>query len=441
MKQVKYSLFTAICMIAGIVIGSGIFFKADDILFYTNGNMVLGVLVFIVASIAIIFGSLAISQLAMRTDKPGGIVAYADEFINRKTACAFGWFQMLLYLPALASVVSWVSGMYICQLFGLPHSIETYSIIGFFMMTAFFLFNVLSSKLGGLFQNASMIIKLIPLIIIAVAGIFSTRSVEIMSSDLNIMKTSLATAPWITAFAPIAFSFDGWIISTNIAHEIKDSKKNLPLALTIAPIIVLVAYVLYFIGITSLLGPETVLTAGNNSVYLAAKQLFGHWGAKFILVFITVSVLGTLNGIILSFIRVPISLAQNDMIPFAEKIKKGSEQDASMTKMSACVAYVLCLIWFVINHITQKNGMNGDVSEIAICVSYLNYILLYGAVIALARKGEITSVWKGYIVPIMAMIGSLIIFSGSISNPLFIYYMMICYSIMIAAYLYQKKKQ
>ena len=42
----KYGLLTAICMVVGIVIGSGVFFKAQDILNYTGGNMPLGILVY-----------------------------------------------------------------------------------------------------------------------------------------------------------------------------------------------------------------------------------------------------------------------------------------------------------------------------------------------------------------------------------------------------------
>ena len=64
MKKNEYGLFTAITMIVGIVIGSGIFFKSDNILVATDGSIALGVLVFCIAAIAIIFGSLTISQLA-----------------------------------------------------------------------------------------------------------------------------------------------------------------------------------------------------------------------------------------------------------------------------------------------------------------------------------------------------------------------------------------
>lgn len=60
---------TAISMIMGIVIGSGIFFKVDDILIKTGGNIALGILVFILGAFCVVFGSISLSQLASRTQK------------------------------------------------------------------------------------------------------------------------------------------------------------------------------------------------------------------------------------------------------------------------------------------------------------------------------------------------------------------------------------
>lgn len=437
MKQTKYGLITAICMITGIVIGSGIFFKADDILLYTKGNMLLGILIFCVASFAIVFGSLTVSQLAMKTDKSGGIIAYAEEFINKETACAFGWFQLFLYLPSLIAVVSWVAGMYLCQLFGIAGSNKTWSIIGFFVMIVLFIMNMLSKRLGGLFQNASMFIKLIPLIVMAVVGFIWGKPESILSHDISTVRTSMKGLGFLTAFAPIAFSFDGWIVSTSISHEIKNSRKNLPLALTIAPFIVLIAYIAYFVGITSLIGTDAVLAHGNDSVYVASNLLFGAVGAKIVLVFIVISVLGTINGLILGFIRLPSSMAARGMLPFAEKLK--DEDSPSAFYHSSLFAFIISLVWCMLHFVTQEIGMNGDVSEIAICVSYLNYIILYITVMKMAKRGEIKGFWKGYVIPVLASVGSLIIFSGSVTNPMFPLYLVICYSIMAGAFFYQKK--
>ena len=77
MKTREYSLFTAIAMIVGTVIGSGIFFKSDNVLIYTDGDVLKGVLVFTLAALGIIFGSLTIAVLASKTKNPENSSAYA----------------------------------------------------------------------------------------------------------------------------------------------------------------------------------------------------------------------------------------------------------------------------------------------------------------------------------------------------------------------------
>ncbi|MFT4146321.1 MAG: amino acid permease [Mobilitalea sp.] len=440
MEKRRYGLFTAITMITGIVIGSGIFFKADNVLSYTNGNVMLGIIIFVVAAIAIVFGCLAISQLAVLTDKPGGLISYTEEFVGIGPSCAFGWFQTFLYLPTLAAIVAWVSGIYICQLFGIEFSMEVTVLIGTGCLIVLFIMNALSAKLGGYFQNASMIIKMIPLVIIAVAGLIFGNPSEVTSESIETFKTATTSFGWVAAFAPIAFSFDGWIVSTSICHEIKNSKRNLPLALTISPLVILVLYLAYFVGISAYVGPETILSQGDESTFIAATNLFGDLGAKIILIFVIISVLGTVNGLVLGFIRMPYSMALRNMIPGSNWLKKEDEA-TQMPINSAVFAFILSILWMGIHYITQKKSMRGDVSEIAIGVSYLNYIVLYVTVMRLAKKGTIKGIWKGYIIPVLAIIGSLVILSGSVTHPLFIYYFIICLAIILSGYLYYRKNK
>ena len=157
MQKKEYSLFTAIAMIVGIVIGSGIFFKSDNILIYTNGSIKDGIILFSLAAVGIIFGSLAIGVLASKTTKAGGVITYADEYSGKKTACAFGWFQVFIYYPAVTVVVSWVAGIYGAMLFGIEASSYTIALIGTAAIVGCFLVNVLSANLGGYFQNLSLI--------------------------------------------------------------------------------------------------------------------------------------------------------------------------------------------------------------------------------------------------------------------------------------------
>lgn len=435
----KYGLFTSITMIVGIVIGSGIFFKADDVLTYTNGNVALGVLIFCVAAIAIIFGSLSISQFATITDKPGGVISYAEEFINKETASAFGWFQLFLYLPTTIAVVAWVAGIYICQLFNIQEGVLNPYTVGLIVIICIYSVNTLSAKIGGLFQNAAMIIKIIPLILFAILGLVKGDPQPILASDVQTLKTAGVGMGIMAAFAPIAFAFDGWIISTSICHEIKNSKRNLPIALIVSPIAILIAYVLYFVGVSVFVGPQNVLELGNNSVNEMANALLGPTGAKIILVFVIISVLGTVNGVTLAMIRIPYSLALRNMLPASKVFTKENKNLNNMPLNSAIFAFVITLVWFGLHYLTQSMQMKGDVSEIAICISYLNYAVLYCVIIKLAIKGEIKNKFMGYFVPLMAILGSIIILIGGATNPLFPYYLAVCLVVMVCGYFSYRK--
>jgi APA family basic amino acid/polyamine antiporter len=198
------------------------------------------------------------------------------------------------------------------------------------------------------------------------------------------------------------------------------------------------AYISYFVGLSVLIGPDKVLKQEDASVFTASTMLFGDIGAKIILVFVVISVIGTVNGITLSYIRMPYSLAIRNMIPGSRWLKKEDERFGGMPVNSAFLSYLICVFWMVIHYFTQKVGMHGDVSEIAIGISYLNYIALYIAVMRLTKKGTIKGKIKGYLIPLLATAGSLVILSGSISHPLFIYYFTICFLIILAGGLYYK---
>lgn len=437
MKKNEYGIFTAIAMIVGIVIGSGIFFKSDNILISTGGSISLGVLVFCIAAIAIIFGSLTISELASRNSEAGGVISYAEKSYNKSVACGFGWFQTFLYFPTLIAVVAWVAAIYICMLFNIEGTLTTQILIGLAVTVVLFISNTLSAKLGGYFQNGSTIIKLIPLIFIAIIGLMYGDVSEVSFKEI----TAMQSVGWITAIAPIAFSFDGWIVATSIGHEIKDSKRNLPKALIFAPIFILLIYVVYFIGICTYIGPEQVIALGDGHVDLIANNILGPFGAKIMMIFVIISVMGTINGLILGLIRLPYSLAIRDMFPNSKKISIVNEK-LNMPVNSAIIGFILCLFWTAVHYITTNYGLlpNSDISEISICISYVLYILLYVRVFRYGLSGEIKGIWRGKINPILAILGSLIILSGSIGNQLFWVYAGICSLVIISAMLYWKNR-
>ena len=437
MKKNEYGLFTTIAMIVGIVIGSGIFFKSDNILVATNGSISLGILIFCLAAISIIFGSLSIAELASRTDASGGIIAYAEKYCNKYVAGALGWFHTFLYYPTLIAVVAWVAGIYICLLFNINSTLLMEILIGLVVIIVLFFTNIISVKLGGYIQSLSTVIKLLPLIFIAIAGLAYGDPSYVEFSDV----TNMTSFAWISAITSIAFSFDGWIVATSISHEIKNPRKNLPRALIFAPLFILIIYIAYFVGISIYVGPEKIMELGDAHVAYAANHLIGHWGAKIILLLVVISILGTVNGLILGLIRLPNALAERNMFPYKEKFENIDEK-YGISFNSAILSMIVCIGWLILNYITQALNLlpNSDISEISITFNYIGYIFLYYQVIKLGLKKEIKGFWRGFFNPIMAIIGALMILLGSLNNKLFLLYLLICASLVVCAILFLKKR-
>ena len=435
-----YSLFTAVAMIVGIVIGSGIFFKSDDMLAYTGGNVGLAILIFCIASFTIIFGSLCFSQLAARTDKPGGPITYYNEFIGTRWAVMFGWFQTFVYYPTLTVILSWVTGIYFCSLFGLDWGFNGWIAVGFAWFLICYAFNIASAKAGGLFQEISVIIKLIPLFVVAIGGIILGDPISVVMNPSPEAVEATKTLAWVAAIGPVAFSFDGWVVSMAVAHEVKDSKRNMPRALVAAPLCILIAYLLYFLGITGYIGAEQVMEMGDASVTLIAENLLGTTFATLITAFVTISVMGTTNGVILGSIRLPYSLALRNALPGSESLKK-LNPNSRMPVNSAIFAMAVCLIWWVIHYLQNQFAwlVNGDVSEIAIAMSYLLYVPLYLVLFNMWRKREITTLRYGLIYPILATCGSLFVLLGSMANPQFKFFIIVNLIPLVLGYIYGKK--
>ena len=88
----KYGLFTAICMVVGTVIGSGVFFKAQTVLEKTNCNVGLGILAWIIGGCVMLSCILAFAVMAQKYQKVNGVVDYAEATVGPKYAYFLGWF-------------------------------------------------------------------------------------------------------------------------------------------------------------------------------------------------------------------------------------------------------------------------------------------------------------------------------------------------------------
>lgn len=436
-QERRYGFFTAIAMIIGVVIGSGIFFKTDNVLQATGGSLGLGILLFCLAATGIVFGALAISELAKRSDRAGGIVAYAEQYYSRKLACSFGWFQTFMYYPSLQAVVSWVAAVYLCMLFPIESTLGNQVLIGIAILILIYILNIFAPKVAGYFQVSTTVIKVVPLVFLAIAGLVVGDGS--MAPPMDSMGEPMHNLTFLAAIPPVAFSFDGWIAATSISKELKREKRDLPLALIIAPIFILGLYLLYFIGMTKFVGVGRIIELGDQHVYYAAESVLGNIGAKIVVIFVLISVLGTCNGLVLSNTRMPYALAENKMI-FQSQVFSKKSVKMGVPIYSACLSFVFAMVWTLAHYLTTKFGLLGgsDVSEIAVVAQYGMFIFLYYQVFKLWRKREVKGIFKGIIVPLMAVFGAIFNFLGGLANPMFIINLLLVGAVCIAGYLYEK---
>lgn len=411
----KFGLLMSIAMIIGIVIGSGIFFKADDILIQTHGNVLVGCLVLLIGALGIIFGGVTISEWAKLTDDAGGLISYAEKAFGKRFAFLLGWFQSTVYFPALVAIVAFVAANYTLAL--LPQlninqlSIWVISLVYLIVVNGM---NLLSSKLSEIFQTSAMFIKLIPLFLIAICGLIFGDPHAISSQQLNLPVMLSSTS----AIVAVAFSYDGWTVAPSIAHEIKNAKRNLPLALIISPLIILAVYVSYFVGISLLIGPEKIMAMGDLAFSAAAERLFGAFGSKVMLLAVIISVLGTLNGLIVANIRAPYFLAIRQEIPFSKRIAV-LHPKFNLSVLSVGISFVITLIWLGIHFLSitmpSIKPLGIDISSIPIVIMYIFYGGLYVGVMVEAGRGRIKNKLLGFVCPVLAILGALMILYGGLT--------------------------
>lgn len=409
----RYTLTTAVCLIVSICIGSGIFFKSDNILIATNGNVALGIVVFLLAATTIVFGGLTLARFAARSRGHGGLISYAREFLGPRRSALIGWHYTFLYMPVVCAVICWVVGVYTCMVFDLPSTLPVQSGIGLAFLVLCTAWNVLWPRLSGYFQNLSTLAKAAPLLAVGIVGIAFARPADYLSQGIG--QAPSAGLGWIAAAAPIAFAFDGWSSAVSIAPELKDAQRNLPRALVIGPAVILVLYLAYFVGISCFLGPQEVMRAGDASLSEVFVKLFGPGAATVPNAIALVAVLGTANGMVLATLRMPFSLALHGQMPCASRIARVNPT-LKFPLASACMALACSVFWLAVHTVVTAADLlpNGDISEIGVSLTLFVLCLFYARALSQARaEGSARSL----VSPAIALVSSVAIGVAGLSDP------------------------
>ncbi len=453
----KYGLLTAMCMVIGIVIGSGVFFKAETILTATGGHLFTAIAAWTVGGLIMIACAYTFSIMATKYEKVNGIVDYAEATMGKTYAYILAWFITFMYYPTVATVVAWVCARYTCVLVGIPDITGGAAMLltGMYLCLSYGL-NALSPKLAGKFQVATTIIKLIPIALMIILGIYTGIKSGVLVHNFSqapSIEEILSVKPdyvpvekpFLTALVSASFAFEGWIIATSINSEIKDSKRNLPIALIGGTLIISIVYVLYYVGLAGAADNLTMIAGGETGAKIAFTNILGPYGAVLLMVCIIISCMGTLNGYMLASVRGMYFIAVRNEGP-NPKLFSNVDSATGMPTNSAIVGLIVCILWLVYFYgakLAPESWFGPvvfDPSEITIITLYAMYIPIFVRMIKMEKD---LNVFNRFIMPVLAIAGStFMVIAAAISNgtKVVILYLIIFAVITVIGMLLKKPK-
>lgn len=444
----KYGLFTAICMVVGIVIGSGVFFKAQTILQKTGGNMPLGILAWLIGGAIMLVCLLTFSFMSQKYERVNGLVDYAEATVGPKYGYLMGWFSATIYFPGMTSALAWLTARYTLEFITsafptFPMTIpaaEGGCLIGpeCMALTLFYLcltyaINTLSPKAAGKLQTGTTVIKMIPLLLMAVVGlIIGLLSGTLQENFQTVAKVeTVSGSPLFASVCATAFAYEGWIIATSINSEIRDSKKNLPRALIIGGLTIVGIYIFYYVGVAGGATNQELIDTGAT---VAFTNLFGGLFGNILNLFVAISCLGTANGLMMGCTRCMYSLANRGEGPYPEKYGQ-VDPNTNMPTNSAIFALLITAVWFLYFYLTNLAGTwKGifvfDSTELPIITIYLMYLPI---LIQWMRKETDQNILRRFVLPGLALCGSVFMIIACIfSHGLGCLWYLIVYAIVMA---------
>ena len=449
----KYGLFTAIAMVVGIVIGSGVFFKAQTILEKTGGLLMPSIIAWIFGGLIMVFCATAFAIMATKYERVGGVVDYAEALVGKNYAFYVGWFIGTVYLPAMTGVLAWVSARYTIVFLNSvipawaenpvnPIMSHECMVITFVYMVLTYVLNTLSPKLAGKYQIATTVIKLIPLLLLGIVGVIAGLfSGNLTQNFVYVPETSESVMTlFFAGIVSTAFAYEGWIIATSINAEIKNAKKNLPIALTVGTLIVMAICVLYNLGFAGAAPMGDLLKEGAS---LAFANLFGSKIGAVLNLFVAISCLGTLNGLMLACTRSAYSLAAHGRGPRVGMFVQ-IDSVTNMPTNSSILGLFFVLFWFFYFYAGNLVGWFGpygfDSSELPIITVYAMYLPIYAAFMI---KGKGFGFFRRFVIPFFATCGSIFtVYAAIVSHKMGVVYYLIVFALfMLAGWLFDRNNK
>jgi APA family basic amino acid/polyamine antiporter len=416
-------LLDATMIVAGSMIGSGIFIVSADIT-RNVGSAGWLIAIWVITGFMTLIAALSYGELSAMFPKAGGQYVYLKEAFNPLAGFLYGWsFLTVIQTATIAAVgvaFSKFAGYFIPALElndnnVLMHlgsfKIYTAQIVSILLIVLLTYINTRGIKSGKLIQTTFTIVKLLSLFGLIGFGFLLAAKAEIWHAnwtDAWAMTSRSAEGTVIGGVAGSAvlgaiaasmvgsiFSSDAWNNVTFIAGEVRNPKRNIGLSLLLGTLIVTVIYVAANLMYVSVLPLHDIASAPQDRVAVSAsKAIFGNIGTYVIAVMIMISTFGCNNGLILAGARVYYTMAKDGL--FFKKTGTLNKNDvpAFALWIQCVVASLLCL-----------SGKYGDLLDMISFVVVLFYALtILGIFILRKKRPDLERPYKAFGYPVLPAI-------------------------------------
>jgi APA family basic amino acid/polyamine antiporter len=354
----EIGLFSGINVLAGIIIGSGVFYLGSYILLNVHMSMGYALLAWIIGGVISLLGGLCFAELGAMNPKAGGMYVYMSEAYHPVVGFANEWTSIFISGAGSNAALGVAFAMAMTRLTDISDgNIKLIAIIAILVLSAV---NYLGVKFGAFVQNVFTVAKVIPIVFILLWGVFGgTQSPNLslaapagvsFGGIITMVALGVVTSMW---------AYDGWTNLNSVAEEIKNPKKNLPLAIIIALASITLIYFLFNLAIYRILPAgeiNSLVNSGEHSkMFLgidAAQTLMGRAGFVLIAITMMVSMFGSLNGCIMAFPREYYAVsADGHFIPSFAKLheKFGTPHIAIIVQ---CVISIILVLLRNLNQLT-----------------------------------------------------------------------------------------
>ena len=412
-------LLDATMIVAGSMIGSGIFIVSADI---TRNVGSAGWLIFVwlLTGFMTLTAALSYGELSAMFPKAGGQYVYLKEAYNPLIGFLYGWsFFSVIQTATIAAVgvafakfTAYLIPAFSEDLVALDLGFRTISpaqLLSIVVIVILTYINTRGVKSGKLIQTTFTLTKLLSLFGLIVFGLILangdvwkanwTNAWDLgkltESGSIEAYTTAAAGGAIAAAMVGSIFSSDAWNSVTFIAGEIKNPKRNIGLSLFLGTLIVTIIYVTTNIMYTAVLPMNEIATAEKDRVAVAASNvIFGNAGTYIIALMIMISTFGCNNGLILSGARVYYTMAKDGL--FFKKA--GTLNTNSVPSFALWIQCVFACIW-------SLSGSYGNLLDMISFVVVVFYMLtIIGIFILRKKRPDAERPYKAFGYPVIPII-------------------------------------